>query len=461
MKLLAGTGWIPKQRKWQIIFSALCAVSLIWLLATFAFILDVKEKRFISNNEFGTSHNCLTAYAAASHFASQKTEDLYNAWHYRDPIPYNSPVHEAVFGIFRIDQYMYAPQFLILPYAIWSIVRDFFGMRIVWFLLTAVLFIAALALTAKWCGAFRNTPRLLLFPMLLCAPTVHITLQIGNVHLMIIAVSLLSMLAIEKKHPVLGGALLAYAALAKLWPAVLVLYILVQRRWKAVISIGVAALIYTGVGMLLFGLASYKDFFERMLPQLLNGEAFNWMIYTPAALAENMSIFSLWHKLYGLHVLSAKPPLILPAVSWTMMGIIVLTTVITALNSSNKTNDDDAWRLRQACVWLLLITLMQLRSPFLPWHYGVISTLCLLLFAAASAKGWQQGLLGGLWCVLAVHMPIAFLLKERDYNLHYTFIASILMYAALLAIAAPDFFTFMKSIWDKKKTDAQPVRTSN
>ena len=47
-------------------------------------------------------------------------------------------------------------------------------------ILTLVLLVGAVFLVAYWCGAFQAQERLLIFPLLLCAPTLHVALQMGN-----------------------------------------------------------------------------------------------------------------------------------------------------------------------------------------------------------------------------------------------------------------------------------------
>jgi hypothetical protein len=418
------------RRKWVIVFGITGGLALAWLLGTATFIFNVKDTRFVRGDSFGLNHNCFTAYAAGAYLASTGTDNLYDPVHYTAAEPWHwTPIHESVRGIFRVDDFMYPPPFLSLPYGLLVMFKSFFPMRTAWFILTVVFLITTLAGVAWWCGAFRSQYRLLLFPLLLCAPTVQTTLQIGNVHVLIIAISLLAMIAFDERQPLVGGALLGFATVAKIWPAVLVAYLILQRRWKPVFYCTIAVAVYTLIGFLLFGLKPYQDFLTYELPRLSSGEAFSHMSWYPESIVENMSIFGIPHKLYALDLLSSPPIRISPVLGWSFTVFIGLIVITTGLRSG-KGDDND--RLIRVQLWLTLLTLVQLRSPFLPWHYGVISTLWLLILLAASMRGWKFVAICVAWIGLSINIPIEFMSKMAGFNLGYTLITSLFIYGAIL-----------------------------
>ncbi len=65
------------------------------------------------------------------------------------------------------------------------------------------------------------------------SPSVIGTLQAGNVQLLFLVLSAVAMLLFERRRPAAGGLLLAYAIVSKLYPGVLVLYLLLRRDWRA------------------------------------------------------------------------------------------------------------------------------------------------------------------------------------------------------------------------------------
>lgn len=420
-------------QRWAIVFGISSLLAVVLLLGLASFIFDVKDTRFVPRNSL-LNHNCFTAYATAAYLASTGTADPYNPIHYEMASSYSTPIHEAVRTIFPIDEFEYPPPFLLLPYALLALFKGFFAMRTAWFLLNVACVVAALAAVAWWCGAFRAQPRLLLFPLLLCAPTVLTTLQIGNVHLLVLALSLLGMLAFEQRRPLAGGLLLGFATVAKLWPGVLIVYLLLQRRWKDVLYCAGAMLAFGLAALLLFGPAPYQDFLAFQLPRLSSGEAFDFMARSPREIVFNLSIFGLPHKLYGLKLLASPPELLPPLLNGAFTLLIGLAVLATGWRRAAGAGDSDPERLARAQLWLALLTLVQLRSPFLPWIYGVISTLWLLLLLAPRASGWQLGALALAGVALSINLPVTADLKMAGSDLVYTLLAALVIYAITLAV---------------------------
>lgn len=416
--------------KWKIVFCITSMLSIIWLIGTATFLFDVRETRFVAKgNDFGITHSCLTGYAVATHLAIKKTGNIYSTSHYTHTSSTLTPIHESVNGTFMIDEYHYPPPFLILPYGLLIIFKEFFSLRQAWFILITIFFIGALIIVSFWCGAFRSQNRLLIFPILLCAPTVHIALQIGNIHILIIAISMLAMIAFEKNHSIVGGALLSFAIVTKIWPVILFGHLVLQRRWKPVFWCAIVGTVYILVGLILFGPEPYWDFITYQLPRISSGESFNFMIWNPQTIIHNMSIFGIPHKLHALNLLSAKPKLISPVLAWCFTIFICLIIITTSFRHANKNNND---RLVKVQLWLALLTLVQLRSPFLPWHYGVISTLWLLMLLATTARGWKLVAIFAAWLCLSVNIPMSFLSENNSLNLGYTLFTSLFIYGAVM-----------------------------
>ncbi|GAK50757.1 hypothetical protein U14_01998 [Candidatus Moduliflexus flocculans] len=422
---------LPKT--WTLVFIITSLLAGLLLAGTAIFMVNVKDTRFVRGDQFsiGVTHNCLTAYATAAYLASIGMAHLYHPRHYRVGLTSSTPIHKAVNGIFHVDEYLYPPQFLILPYGLWALCQDFFVLRTAWFVLTITVVLIALAGVALWGGAFRSRPQLLLFPLLLCAPVVHTAIQIENIHIVIVAISLLAMIAFDEHHEFLGGALLGFAVVAKIWPAVLLLYLLIQRRWKPVIACNVAIGGYTGISLLLFGFKPYQDFFTFGLQHVESGESLLSTNYTPTII-ENMSVFGIFHKLDALNILSFQPARLSSFIGWSFTMILGTVIIATGLRRETNAENDDNNRILRLQLWLSLLTLGQLRSPFLPWHYGVISTLWLLLVLMTSLKGWTLGVAGAAWLCLATNMPVEFLSMTQHANIGYTLFAALLMCGAIV-----------------------------
>jgi hypothetical protein len=147
-------------------------------------------------------------------------------------------------------------------------------------------------------------------------------------------------------------------------------------------------------------------------------------------IGENMSIFGIPHKLYALGLLPSEPMLLSPVLAWSFTAVIGVIVIVTGLRRGGGAQRNDNDRLIQVQLWLALLTLIQLRSPFLPWHYGVISTLWLLLFLAASMRGWKLGVIVVAWICLSINMPIAFISETA--GIGYTLVTSLFIFGAIM-----------------------------
>src|SRR4029079_14261476 len=123
--------------------------------------------------------------------------------------------------------------FLLLPQALRLVTREFLTFRLLWFVLNVAVLLAALVMVARSMGEPFATRALLLSPLVLAAlPTLSV-FQKGNVKAVVVALSMLAMVSFEKRRWALGGALLAFAIASKLYPGLLVVYLLSRREWRA------------------------------------------------------------------------------------------------------------------------------------------------------------------------------------------------------------------------------------
>ena len=182
------------------------------------------------------------------------------------------------------------------------------------------------------------------------------------------------------KRRALGGALLAFVTVAKLYPGLLVLYLLFRRDWRGVMwtaafAVAFVALTIVDVGWQPF--AAFRDHFSG----LLSGEAFP-AFRNPSAMAANLSIPGIVFKLtllgFGDMGFGAAR-----VVGTVYMVVAIAATGILALRAPR----DGAGPI----IWLTVLLLATLRSPFLPWTYGTFPALWLLtlLVAAHVPREWE------------------------------------------------------------------------
>jgi alpha-1,2-mannosyltransferase len=343
------------------------------LLLASAFILNPNLARWDGRpwTPQRSNHSCVSSYwIACEHIRSAPdifAEEIYS-------IPQANPVAPRVprpIGPLLIDQYEYPPAFLVLPRLIRVVAGDFWGFRRVWFALNLVAVVAGVVLIAARFDRALGTHALWLTPFVAVAPAIVITFVMGNVQLAIISVSMIAMVLFERKQHAAGGVLLAYALVSKLYPGLLVLYLLLRRDWRAVAWIALCSLAFVAISIADFGSGPYVAFATHM-PKLMSGEAFP-AFRNPVAIAVNESIPGLVFKL-GLFGVPQMGFAAARAVGWAYTVIAVVLTARLALRPMATG--------REPLAWIAILILATMRSPFLPTYAPFPSMWAATLLAA-------------------------------------------------------------------------------
>jgi alpha-1,2-mannosyltransferase len=382
------------------LFAAVAAVVALLLVARLAvFMVDPTQTAWstVPSSEWERQHSCLTAYYVSAQAASTDP-DIYEMSLSTLPTDDGTGKRKArMLGPFKIDVFEYPPPFLLLPRALLRLTPDFLDLRMTWFALTgAVVLLTVLAL-ARIMGPSAGTRALLLSPLIWAAVPTSSTLQKGNVQMLIIAGSLLAMALFERRRWAAGGALLAFATASKLYPGLLVLYLVARRQWRAVgwtAAMGLVIGLATAVDI---GWEPYRHFLDH-LPGLLGGEAFP-AFRNPTAMAINFSIPGIVFKLglWGVPGMSFPAS---KAVGWLFTIVAVALTIQAARRS---------WRDEEKpLIWMGILILATLRSPFLPQAYAAFPVLWILTLLAArsplTGRRLAWVLLG--WVTLNIFWPM-------------------------------------------------------
>jgi hypothetical protein len=356
------------------------------------------------SSKFEVRHSCVSAYYVAAQAASVAPNvydtSLYNAPD-DDPARMRKP---KTLGPFNVDVYEYPPPFLAVPRGLQLVAPEFLRFRTLWFGLNGLALLAACVLVARSLGPAAGTRALLLSPLVMAAiPTVSF-LEKGNVQGAMIAMAMIAMVAFERRRWALGGALLAYATVSKLFPGMLILYLLAQRRWRAVAWTAAFGAALTLLALMIVGTRGYAAFLEH-LPGLVGGEAFP-AFRNPASMAVNYSIPGLVFKLklFGVPGMGFGASKV---VGWLFTIVVV---AVTFLLGKRSVADQD-----KPLVWLAVLTLATLRSPFLPHAYAGFPPLWLATLLAARAQPSTRtlALVVGAFSVLNVYWPIDWPMDPR------------------------------------------------
>ena len=344
-------------------------------------------------DDFYIGHSCFSAYWKAGELSQAAAENLYDPGHYVGTI-----------GRFRVDEYPYPPTFLLLPRLAQALGGDFLFWRALWFALDLTLLATSVLLVARWVGGRAGWVVALTLPALLAATPVVLTLQIGNFQLVTFALSLVAMTYLASGRLATGAALLALTTASKMFPGLLLIELAARRRFRAVAWTAAFMALYAALAVAWLSWAPFSSFLTFELPRMLSGEAFAWLgnedLWAVAAI--NGTIPGLVWKLPLLGLPEAGPAA--PKLVGTVYTLLLVGLAVVAARRVAG-----ATRLRQARIWLALLTLAALRSPFEPDAYALFGPLLLLLLLVPELPAWPRTYVGvGLaWIVLSTVLPFS------------------------------------------------------
>lgn len=399
------TPWTAKRlpAAWDGIGNRRPVLSALWLLLALAalartaalamFMADPAHAALSAYgfDPFYIGHSCFSGYWQAANLAQQGVPNLY------DVQQYFGKTH----GVFRFDEFLYLPQFLLLPALGVSLGGDFDQLRAIWFLIEGGALLACMIALCAWIGERGGRRAALLIPAVWIATPVLLTLQLGNFQLTAVSLSAVAMALFLRDRPVLGGALFGFAVF-KLFPGILGIWLIATRRWKAVGWTLGFSLLYSVIALLWFGDAPFRALFEYNLPRMASGEtwAFLEMKELGFVAAINDSVPGVVYKLRALDVPGMSRALV-QQVSWVWTLLVVALTLLSARRAPRMS------RIELAANWLALLALASFRSPFLPDHTGLFAPLWIwsLVAAGSLVSGGRVALFALFWVALASVVP--------------------------------------------------------
>jgi len=386
------------------VITSLLAVVAITRLAVFMAAPSHEGCSAFPSSRWELEHSCLTAYFVATQ-AGVRGDDFYDGALYTAPDDDPKAIRKPRrLESFNVDVYEYPPPFLLLPRLCLLVTPEFLGLRPLWFVLNLGVGLLAMIVVARFMGPPAGPRALWLMPLVWAALPTLSALQKGNVQLLVIAISMLAMVLFERRWFALGGMLLAYATVSKLFPGMLIVYLLASRQWRAFAWTTVMGVLMVLVSLVDLGVAPYLAFLHH-LPGLVGGEAFP-AFRNPSALAINFSVPGLVFKLKlfgvpGMGFAAAK------IVGWIWTVVAVVATVAVARRPLAPHE--------KALAWMAILILATLRSPFLPQAYAAFPPLWMLTLVAATQVPSARTLALTLaaWVSLNLYWPIDWPMDPR------------------------------------------------
>ena len=366
---------------------AVCLLLVVQNVRLGRFMFDPSADWWLTTrNDLWAKHACLPAYIEAADLHRQGVTNIYDARYYavldRAAKP---PLTVAHLAEWAGDPFQYPPPFLVLPHAALTLTNDYLTIRVCWYAVQLLAFVVICVLLAVWVGGPAGTAAALLIPGLWLSVPVMQNLQYGQFHLASLLLAIAGMLAFERHRHAAGGALLAAAALSKIFPGVLLLLLIVQRRWRAVAWTVMFAAAFTLGAFLVLGPHPFQAFFGYQLPRLLSGEAFDftkdWPELRLALLADNLSPSAVVGKLRELGLTWMTPAV-------GTMALRVYTLVLVALTVAAGTRKTAAGKAGRVVIWLALLNLAALRAGGAWGDYITLGSAWLLTYLTGEA--WRS-----------------------------------------------------------------------
>lgn len=387
------------------ILACVVAVFAVSRLAVFMFAPARTEFSLVPSHDLIRHHSCFSAYASAAELLGSPGAHIYAPENYPRTAP--DATRRLPLGEFEQDKYEYPPTFLVAPAALRLVSHDFRTLRAVWFVLTAVVLAAALAFIARWIGGRPGLAMALLVPIWWVAPGHLMTTQFGNVQLVVFALAIAGMVAFDRDRPALGGGLLAFAIGSKLFPGVLALILLLQRRWREALWTAGWGIAYALVIVVLGGTTPFVDFFTDQLPSLLSGKAFAFFLADPAGQASNVSVYGLAFHLEHIGLIGDGAPLArVLGLVYPLVAVGAAVLVARGNPRSAIATSGSEGRAARAIAWMAVLNLAIMQARFLP-PYGLLGTPLLLTIWAPRARtfGRAVALFAIPWVLLTVVIP--------------------------------------------------------
>jgi hypothetical protein len=401
------------------------------------FMIDSSQTQhsLFPGDKWMVEHCCLTAYNESAKFVTEGEKNIYNKeLYFGAEFLIDKKFRRKIDG-FNVDPYHYPPPFLLLPITARTVVGDsFLDLRMLWFAISVLSLMTAIGFMIYRLEPEGRMRLIGMVPLIWCSMPVLAGLQMSNVQIIIISISIIAMAFFPLNRP-LGGLLIAMSSVAKIFPGILFVYVLAQRKFREAQWIAGFVILLSLTAFLVVGPNPFKAFIEFELPLLSSGEAFSGPFSNAFAVARNMAPFGIPLKLGWLGVPGMNLE-IGRIVSFVHL-LMVLILAIWSGRHKPRTNTE------MISVWISLISLGSLVSPFAPANYVLVSV---ILLVCLNREYFTPLLTIIIWLIICVPF---FISREAPFLIQALFFLP----SQFIAIAVPAFILYRAGLKSKVKQE--------
>jgi hypothetical protein len=415
-------------------------LSFIWILIALIaltqtarlsiFMIDPTQPQYslFPGDKWFVEHCCLTAYSESARLTMDGEKNIYAPELYFGAEFIKDKNARRKLDSFNVDLYHYPPPFLLLPIMARAFVDgNFLNLRMLWFALSVLSLMTAIGFITYRLEPEERMRMIGMAPLFWCSVPVLGGLQMSNVQLIIIAISIISMSLFAFNKPV-GGILLAMSSVAKLFPGILVVFLLAQKKFREVGWVVGFAIVLSIIAFFVVGPNPFQAFIEYEIPKLSSGEAFSGPFSRAFAVAANMAPFGIPLKLGWLGL-----PGMTLGIGRIVSSIHLLIVLILAIWSGRQKPRSNT---EMISVWISLISLGSLVSPFAPANYVLVPVVLLVCFNREYFRPWAAIT---IWIIISAPFLIS-----RD----APFLIQTLCFlpSQIIAIAVPAFILYQAGL---------------
>lgn len=388
-----------------------------------------------------TDHFCMAGYFHAADLDRQGYTNIYDPIHYpllTANLPVNpkpgapasaTPVDNLAPHI--LDNLQYSPPFLLLPHTFLLVSNDFLQIKTLWFAMSWLALGLAAFFLSRWIGGRTEVVILLLIPLFLVSGPTSLGLQRGQFHPVAWALAIGAMLAFEHRRNALGGAMLSFAVLSKIFPGVLGIYLIATRRWRAVGWTLAATAAWVVIALVVIGVPTFEHYIDFQLPRVVRGDMHSFCFERIGCIINNQAPSGLPHKLSALGWLDEPAP-IADLIARLFVLVVVAVAIRAGVRTTAGTRDAVTTRIACALAWTSLTMLASMMPRLAPGGYAPLGTFFTLMLLAGQARSKTTAVVIGLAWIAACQLPTT---PASDFKIILSFINALILLCVNLGVA--------------------------